>query len=259
MSDERDQQITCAECGNVFPFSAAEQQFYAERGLASPPKRCKACRQARRASQGGGPGGERGPRESRTALRQQSQSAARANPERERLWRRGGLRATRGTCGRIRRWPAARRPGWRGPARAGATGRGGASTAGRAAIRVRTNRPGELAQGRGASGLHARRAPRKTGNERLARPRPRTPSEPSARRALAPSGPVTTLRAPSAAPRLRSRSSRSRGVRSSASPATAREKGRRRPKKPRQTPTRMRASSSRAFAYTSRRNGIDAR
>jgi CxxC-x17-CxxC domain-containing protein len=63
MSDERDQQITCAECGNVFPFSAAEQQFYAERGLASPPKRCKACRQARRASQGGGPGGERGPRD----------------------------------------------------------------------------------------------------------------------------------------------------------------------------------------------------
>jgi CxxC-x17-CxxC domain-containing protein len=54
-----DQQITCAECGNVFLFSAAEQQFYTERGLASPPKRCKGCRQARRASQGDG--GGRGP------------------------------------------------------------------------------------------------------------------------------------------------------------------------------------------------------
>src|SRR6202042_395624 len=63
-----DQQITCAECGNVFAFSAAEQQFYTERGLASPPKRCKACRQARRASQGGpgdrGPSRDRGPRHS---------------------------------------------------------------------------------------------------------------------------------------------------------------------------------------------------
>lgn len=47
-----DQQITCAECGNVFLFSDAEQQFYLERGLASPPKRCKPCRQARRASMG---------------------------------------------------------------------------------------------------------------------------------------------------------------------------------------------------------------
>src|ERR1700723_1432789 len=30
-----DQQITCAECGNIFVFSAAEQQFYSERQLAS--------------------------------------------------------------------------------------------------------------------------------------------------------------------------------------------------------------------------------
>jgi CxxC-x17-CxxC domain-containing protein len=57
-----DQQITCAECGNIFVFSASEQAFYSERGLASPPKRCKACRQARRASGegGGGAGGGRG-------------------------------------------------------------------------------------------------------------------------------------------------------------------------------------------------------
>jgi CxxC-x17-CxxC domain-containing protein len=61
-----DQQITCSECGRVFLFKEAEQQFYAERGLASPPKRCKECRQARKAQNGGAPGGfggrDRGPR-----------------------------------------------------------------------------------------------------------------------------------------------------------------------------------------------------
>src|SRR5262245_56083941 len=49
-----DQQITCTECGDAFLFSAAEQSFYAEKGLASPPKRCKACRQARKAGRGPG-------------------------------------------------------------------------------------------------------------------------------------------------------------------------------------------------------------
>jgi CxxC-x17-CxxC domain-containing protein len=59
-----EQRITCQECGDVFAFSEAEQAFYAEKGLASPPKRCKACRQARKAARGGGGGGggERGPR-----------------------------------------------------------------------------------------------------------------------------------------------------------------------------------------------------
>src|SRR5271154_773615 len=61
-----DQQITCAECGNIFVFSAAEQQFYSERGLAAPPKRCKGCRQARRAAQGDS-GGGRGPSRDRGA------------------------------------------------------------------------------------------------------------------------------------------------------------------------------------------------
>ena len=48
-----DQQITCSECGDIFIFRDAEQQFYTERGLASPPKRCKTCRQARRAEREG--------------------------------------------------------------------------------------------------------------------------------------------------------------------------------------------------------------
>jgi CxxC-x17-CxxC domain-containing protein len=60
-----DQQITCSDCGDVFVFTAAEQAFYEEKGLASPPKRCKACRQARKASArgpGGGPGSGHGGR-----------------------------------------------------------------------------------------------------------------------------------------------------------------------------------------------------
>jgi CxxC-x17-CxxC domain-containing protein len=52
-----DQQITCSECGDTFVFTAAEQAFYAEKQLASPPKRCKACRQARKASRGDARGG----------------------------------------------------------------------------------------------------------------------------------------------------------------------------------------------------------
>jgi len=47
-----DLDITCAECGNTFPFTEREQDYYRERGL-SNPKRCKACRDARRSSFGG--------------------------------------------------------------------------------------------------------------------------------------------------------------------------------------------------------------
>jgi CxxC-x17-CxxC domain-containing protein len=58
-----DMEITCAECGNSFPFTEREQDYYRERGL-SHPKRCKPCRDARRANfggskQGGGGGAER--------------------------------------------------------------------------------------------------------------------------------------------------------------------------------------------------------
>ncbi len=54
-----DQQIACSECGDTFLFTDAEQTFYREKGLAAPPKRCKACRQARKAASGGDRGGGR--------------------------------------------------------------------------------------------------------------------------------------------------------------------------------------------------------
>ena len=57
-----DMEITCAECGNTFPFTDREQEYYRERNL-SHPKRCKPCRDARRSNFGGqrgaGGGGER--------------------------------------------------------------------------------------------------------------------------------------------------------------------------------------------------------
>ena len=51
-----EQQLTCADCGTEFPFSAAEQQFYAEKGF-QPPKRCRSCRQAAKAAGGQSRGG----------------------------------------------------------------------------------------------------------------------------------------------------------------------------------------------------------
>lgn len=58
-----DQSITCVDCGTQFPFTASEQEFYAEKGFSSPPRRCKPCRaaakQARGQSGSGGFGGAR--------------------------------------------------------------------------------------------------------------------------------------------------------------------------------------------------------
>ncbi|NPV27410.1 MAG: zinc-binding protein [Firmicutes bacterium] len=44
----QDKYLTCKDCGNEFLFSAAEQEFYAEKGFTNEPGRCPACRQARK-------------------------------------------------------------------------------------------------------------------------------------------------------------------------------------------------------------------
>ena len=41
-----DIEITCAECGEIFPFTEREQEYYQERNL-THPKRCKPCKQAK--------------------------------------------------------------------------------------------------------------------------------------------------------------------------------------------------------------------
>lgn len=40
-------ELKCVDCGEVFEFSAEEQEFYAGRGF-SEPKRCPACRAAKK-------------------------------------------------------------------------------------------------------------------------------------------------------------------------------------------------------------------
>lgn len=66
-----DKDLTCADCGQSFVFTASEQDFYAQRGF-SQPLRCSSCRAARKAARGtsAGAGGgsygssyDRGPRE----------------------------------------------------------------------------------------------------------------------------------------------------------------------------------------------------
>ncbi|HUF06251.1 MAG TPA: zinc-ribbon domain containing protein [Candidatus Binatia bacterium] len=52
-----DQVINCSDCGIDFVFSASEQEFFAEKGFASAPKRCASCRAQRRASGANGAGG----------------------------------------------------------------------------------------------------------------------------------------------------------------------------------------------------------
>jgi CxxC-x17-CxxC domain-containing protein len=54
-----DQEIVCCDCNTPFVFTAAEQEFYAEKQF-SAPKRCRACRQAKKdKGQGGAGGGSR--------------------------------------------------------------------------------------------------------------------------------------------------------------------------------------------------------
>ena len=51
-----DKNLTCADCGQEFVFTASEQDFYSQRGF-TEPRRCPSCRASRKAarnSEGGG-------------------------------------------------------------------------------------------------------------------------------------------------------------------------------------------------------------
>lgn len=43
-----DRALTCVDCGVEFVHSAADQEFYAQKGFVSDPKRCASCRASRR-------------------------------------------------------------------------------------------------------------------------------------------------------------------------------------------------------------------
>ena len=49
-----DRTLTCVDCGVEFIHSAADQEFYAQKGFASEPKRCTSCRASRRATRENG-------------------------------------------------------------------------------------------------------------------------------------------------------------------------------------------------------------
>ena len=51
-----DKNLTCADCGQEFVFTASEQDFYSQRNF-TEPRRCSSCRASRKAardSEGGG-------------------------------------------------------------------------------------------------------------------------------------------------------------------------------------------------------------
>jgi CxxC-x17-CxxC domain-containing protein len=57
-----DKNLTCADCGQEFVFTASEQDFYAQRGF-TEPRRCASCRASRKAARntsGGGSGSSYG-------------------------------------------------------------------------------------------------------------------------------------------------------------------------------------------------------
>jgi CxxC-x17-CxxC domain-containing protein len=51
-----DKNLTCADCGQEFVFTASEQDFYAQRGF-TEPRRCPSCRASRKAARNAADGG----------------------------------------------------------------------------------------------------------------------------------------------------------------------------------------------------------
>ena len=49
-----DRTMACVDCGVEFIHSAADQEYYAQKGFTSDPKRCASCRAYRRSTRDGG-------------------------------------------------------------------------------------------------------------------------------------------------------------------------------------------------------------
>jgi CxxC-x17-CxxC domain-containing protein len=54
-----DKNLTCADCGQEFVFTASEQDFYGQRGF-TEPRRCPSCRASRKAARNSAEGGASG-------------------------------------------------------------------------------------------------------------------------------------------------------------------------------------------------------
>jgi CxxC-x17-CxxC domain-containing protein len=48
-----DKNLTCRDCGKEFNFTAAEQEFFVQKGFTNDPGRCNECRAVRKARTGG--------------------------------------------------------------------------------------------------------------------------------------------------------------------------------------------------------------
>jgi CxxC-x17-CxxC domain-containing protein len=57
MPEFQDRVITCVDCGQSFVHSAGAQEFYAQKGFTSDPKRCPDCRRMKKEKGGGGAAG----------------------------------------------------------------------------------------------------------------------------------------------------------------------------------------------------------
>lgn len=49
----QDKKLTCRDCGADFVFTASEQEFFDQKGLANVPRRCTECRLVMRAKRAG--------------------------------------------------------------------------------------------------------------------------------------------------------------------------------------------------------------
>src|ERR1700684_849377 len=54
-----DEMLTCVDCGQQFPFTSGEQEFFAMKGFTNKPSRCTDCRAARKAGRSPNGGGAR--------------------------------------------------------------------------------------------------------------------------------------------------------------------------------------------------------
>jgi hypothetical protein len=59
--EKQDKTIVCKDCGKEFVFTVRDQEFYAEKGYANEPQRCKDCRDKKKLERGNRPsfGGNR--------------------------------------------------------------------------------------------------------------------------------------------------------------------------------------------------------
>lgn len=111
-AEGEDQTLTCVDCESEFVFTTDEQEFFRQKELHSPPKRCKPCRAERRKARRGRRGGRRmkdyrGPafRDRRSSQRSYRSPAFRDQPDVDGIYRSPGFQGTEEDPNEIYRSP----------------------------------------------------------------------------------------------------------------------------------------------------------